>query len=67
LNLHIEENHDSLVSVRKERGEKIVSLELRPLHELIDQSLMLVSAPSTPALLKTAIENAQLHKRDECT
>jgi len=28
LNLHIEENHDSLVSVRKERGEKIVSLEL---------------------------------------
>jgi hypothetical protein len=26
LNLHIEENHDSLVSVRKERGEKTVSL-----------------------------------------
>jgi hypothetical protein len=25
LNLHIEENHDSLVSVRKERGEKTVS------------------------------------------
>ena len=27
LNLHIEENHDSLVSVRKERGEKTVSLK----------------------------------------
>ena len=25
LNLHIEENHDALVSVRKERGEKTVS------------------------------------------
>jgi hypothetical protein len=67
LNLHIEENHDSLVSVRKERGEKIVSLGLQPLHELTYQSLMLASALSTPALLKTAIENAQLHKRDECT
>lgn len=25
LNLHIEENHDSLISVRRERGEKTVS------------------------------------------
>lgn len=29
LNLHIEENHDALVSVRRERGEKTVSL-VRP-------------------------------------
>jgi hypothetical protein len=27
LNLHIEENHDSMISVLKERGEKTVSLE----------------------------------------
>jgi hypothetical protein len=26
LNLHIEENHDALVSVRRERGEKTVSI-----------------------------------------
>ena len=30
LNLHIEENHDALVSVRRERGEKTVSHN--PLH-----------------------------------
>ena len=66
LNLHIEENHDSLASVRKERGEKIVGLELRAIYELSDQPLMLASALSTPALSKTAIANAQLHKRDEC-
>lgn len=28
LNLHIEENHDALVSVRRERGEKTVSVSL---------------------------------------
>ena len=27
LNLHIEENHDSMISVLKERGEKTVSLD----------------------------------------
>jgi hypothetical protein len=26
LNIHIEENHDSLISVRRERGERTVSL-----------------------------------------
>jgi hypothetical protein len=29
LNLHIEENHDALVSVRRERGEKTVSHEFQ--------------------------------------
>jgi hypothetical protein len=28
LNLHIEENHDALVSVKRERGEKTVSIPL---------------------------------------
>lgn len=37
LNLHIEENHDALVSVRKDRGEKIVrsSFSLSSLYILI--------------------------------
>lgn len=35
LNLHIEENHDALVSVRKERGEKTVSV---PYIWLVDGS-----------------------------
>jgi len=30
LNLHIEENHDALVSVRRERGEKTVSYLANP-------------------------------------
>ncbi len=30
LNIHIEENHDSLFSVRRERGERTVSLDAPP-------------------------------------
>ena len=65
LNLHIEENHDSLVSVRKERGEKIVSLII--LHCLHFQHLFPDCGFSTPASLKTAIAYAPRHRREECT
>ena len=34
LNLHIEENHDAIVSIRKERGEKTVSSHYPPLDIL---------------------------------
>ena len=42
LNLHIEENHDSLVSVRKERGEKTASPHILVLFLLSNQSLTYV-------------------------
>ncbi len=64
LNLHIEENHDSLVSVRRERGERTVNttLHFRHIHMLICFALN-----SIHALSKTVIENAPLHKRGVCT
>lgn len=67
LNLHIEENHDSLVSVRRERGEKTVCLNSPTLWQSIKPLLTFIPVDSTPALLKTVIEDAQLHRRDAYT
>jgi hypothetical protein len=67
LNLHIEENHDSLVSVRKERGEKTVSLIVLTIPLLLRYLLIFVSASSTAASSRIVTENAQLHRKDECT
>ena len=36
LNLHIQENHDSVISVRRERGEKTASLVLLKLSPFLD-------------------------------
>ncbi|TAQ90415.1 hypothetical protein B7494_g1244 [Chlorociboria aeruginascens] len=40
LNLHIEENHDSLVSVKKDRGEKTVGILLLSLHLATDKGII---------------------------
>lgn len=78
LNLHIEENHDALVSVRRERGEKTVSRRSTCFvfnfttlysHAPPNRLLWIDYSPfisSTPALLRNAIENVPPHKKDEC-
>lgn len=63
LNLHIEENHDALVSVRKERGEKTVSIHV-PGYISFYQGLILYSMPVSS---RTVTGCALLLKSDECT
>lgn len=62
LNLHIEENHDALVSVKRERGEKTVSISM-----LLLKVAAYLTSYSIPALLRTVIGSVQLHRRDACT
>jgi len=63
LNLHIEENHDALVSVRRERGEKTVSHNPPRFPSNLQADVRNSMAVSS----KTVIENAPHPKRDECT
>jgi hypothetical protein len=60
LNLHIEENHDALVSVRRERGEKTVSR----VSISLQSKLM---AHSTRASWRIVIGSAQPRRRGGCT
>lgn len=62
LNLHIEENHDALVSVRRERGDKTVS----PRHYSQTASADYLSC-STHALWRIVRESALPLRRDACT
>lgn len=62
LNLHIEENHDALVSVRRERGEKTVSLRCR-FHSVGADDI----SCSTHVLWRIVRGSAQPLRRDACT
>jgi hypothetical protein len=42
LNLHIEENHDALVSVKKERGEKTVSTSSNPTNIISNRRFLII-------------------------
>jgi len=60
LNLHIEENHDALVSVRKERGEKTVSRTTFFQWQFADLLFSIL------ALWRIAIESARHRRRGGC-
>ena len=59
LNLHIEENHDALVSVKRDRGEQTVSLQQSTTWPVNDVNSM-------PALSTTVIESAQRRRNAGC-
>lgn len=64
LNIHIEENHDPLAAARRARGDKTVSPSPLPINWFIRTSLN--KSKSTDVSSKTASENAQPHRNDDC-
>lgn len=63
LDLHQEENHNPLIVILKERGERIVHITLPNFA----MNLVLTDFRSIPVLLKTANANAPLRKNVACT
>jgi hypothetical protein len=62
LQLHISENHDPIIAVRRERGERTV----RQAHSSSLILLQILIITSTDVSLKGAIGNALQHRSDEC-
>jgi hypothetical protein len=61
LNLHIEENHDALVGVRRERGEKTVTYAFH-----IGVHLLIYGIESTLVSWNNVTESVQLRRRGGC-